>query len=74
MFDASCFALLVGESLGERKRIPRCSGLTLKELGILMFDASCFALLVEESLEVVRGRCGGKVTASFVFLMRLSRW
>ena len=30
-----------------------------------MFDASCFALLVEEILEVVRGGCGGKATASF---------
>ena len=30
-----------------------------------MFDASCFALLVEDNLEVARGDCGGKVTASF---------
>ena len=30
-----------------------------------MFDASCFALLVEEILEVARGGCGGKATASF---------
>ena len=30
-----------------------------------MFDASCFALLVEEILEVARGDCGGKATASF---------
>ena len=29
-----------------------------------MFDASCFALLVEEILEMARGGCGGKVTAS----------
>ena len=30
-----------------------------------MFDASCFALLVEDNLEVARGGCGGKATASF---------